>query len=71
MSASDIVFWYFWVLGFMFGLNFAILIIKTEEDPVFAAWILIVAVSGFGLALIAFIDWYKDQYRELIKIRRR
>lgn len=71
MSASDIVFWYFWVLGFMFGLNFAILIIKTEEDLVFAAWILIVAVSGFGLALIAFIEWYKEQYRELIKIRGR
>ena len=71
MSASDIVFWYFWVVGFMFDLNFAILIIKTEEDPVFAAWILIVSISGFELALIAFIDWYKDQYRELIKNRRR
>ena len=71
MSASDIIFLYFWVLGFMSGLNFAILIIKTEEDPVFAALILIASVSGFGLALIAFTEWYKEQYRELNKIRRR
>ena len=71
MSASDIIFWYFWIFGFMFGLNFVILVIKTEEDPVFAAWILILAISGFGLALIAFVEWYKEQYRELNKISRR
>ena len=71
MSASDIIFWYFWIFGFMFGLNFVILVIKTEEDPVFAAWILIIAISGFGLALIAFNEWYKEQYRELNKISRR
>ena len=41
------------------------------EDPVFAAWVLIVAISGFELALIALVEWYKEQYRELNKIRRR
>ena len=71
MSVSDIIFWYFWIFGFVFGLNFAILIIKTEEDLVFAAWVLIIAISGFGLALIALIEYYKEQYRELNKIRRR
>lgn len=29
------------------------------------------AASGFWLALIAFVDWYKEQYRELIKNKRR
>ena len=29
------------------------------------------AASGLGLALIPSIDWYKDQYRKLIKNSRR
>ena len=41
------------------------------EDPVFFFFFLIVAISGFGLALIALVEWYKEQYRELNKIRRR
>ena len=70
MSTSDFIFCYFWIFSFLFGLNFTILSIKTEEDHVLNVLFLIISILGLGITLIAFIEWYKDQYRKLNNIKK-
>ena len=69
MSLSDFIFIYFWTVGALFAVYLCILEIKTDEEFILIFLNLVVGFSAFGISLIAFIEHYKDQYREVNEIK--
>jgi len=69
MDITDLIFIYFLTIGALFAIYLCIFEIKTDEEFILIFLNLVVGFSGCGISLIAFIEHYKDQYREVNKIK--
>ena len=69
MNIADLIFIYFWIIGALFAIYLCIFEIKTDGEFILIFLNLVVGFSACGISLIAFIEHYKDQYREVNKIK--